>query len=328
MLTKSLGLGGVAFVFCSLAAAALVGVFAVLGNTSLFGGSAPSRSALTDIPPDRLALYRQAARVCPGLDWSVLAGIGKVETDHGRSPLPGVGSGQNSAGAGGPMQFLEPTFQSVVARHQPWPPGGANPPSRYNRHDAIYAAAYNLCDDGAPRDVYRAIYAYNHADWYVREVLDQAHRYALVVPAGSGSCRGVTAPTRAAAVAVAFACSQLGQPYVWGGDGPAVNGGWDCSGLVQAAYRAAGIALPRTAQAQYQTGPPVPEGELEPGDLVFYGTGRDIHHVGLYLGGGEMVNAPDFHIPVRVGSVRYAGDDYFGASRPYALASNAAGTLH
>jgi ABC-type cobalt transport system substrate-binding protein len=64
------------------------------------GGSQPSHGALADIPPDYLALYRAAAGVCPGLDWSILAAIGKIETDHGRSTLPGVSSGENSAGAG------------------------------------------------------------------------------------------------------------------------------------------------------------------------------------------------------------------------------------
>ena len=116
--------------------------------TSVFGASSPSPNALADIPADYLALYRQAAPTCPGLDWSVLAAVGKVETDHGRSPLPGVRDGENAAGAAGPMQFLAPTFAEVVARH-PLPPGGALPPSRYDPHDAVHAAAHYLCDSGA-----------------------------------------------------------------------------------------------------------------------------------------------------------------------------------
>lgn len=105
------------------------------------GTSQPSPAALTDIPADYLALYRTAATVCPGLDWSVLAGIGKVETNHGRLNAPGVHSGENQSRAGGPMQFLQSTFDGVTSRHT-IPPGGASPPSRYNPHDAIYAAAY------------------------------------------------------------------------------------------------------------------------------------------------------------------------------------------
>jgi hypothetical protein len=68
---------------------------AILGS----GGSRPSETALADIPADYLALYRATAGVCPGLDWSILAAIGKVETDHGHSTLPGVHSGENVAGA-------------------------------------------------------------------------------------------------------------------------------------------------------------------------------------------------------------------------------------
>jgi hypothetical protein len=68
----------------------------VLGS----GASQPSPTALTDILPGYLTLYRQAATTCPGLDWSILAAIGKIETNHGRSTLPGAQHGDNSAGAG------------------------------------------------------------------------------------------------------------------------------------------------------------------------------------------------------------------------------------
>src|SRR2546427_12798007 len=70
----------------------------------------PSAAARGDIPADILVLYHAAARTCPGLDWAILAAIGKIETDHGRSALRGVHSGQNSAGAMGPMQFLQSTW--------------------------------------------------------------------------------------------------------------------------------------------------------------------------------------------------------------------------
>ncbi|MGH3606109.1 MAG: hydrolase Nlp/P60, partial [Pseudonocardiaceae bacterium] len=132
-------LGVILLIPVLIAAAVQATVSAVLGGA----GSQPSPTALADILTDYLTLYRQAAPVCPGLDWSILAAIGKVETDHGRATLPGVHSGANFAGAGGPMQFLQPTFDTVIARH-PLPPGGASPPSRYNPPDAIYAAAYYL----------------------------------------------------------------------------------------------------------------------------------------------------------------------------------------
>ncbi|WP_225732218.1 MULTISPECIES: bifunctional lytic transglycosylase/C40 family peptidase [unclassified Nocardia] len=319
MFGKALAAGSATVAVTVVAIAAVVTTVAVFdqptpGAPAAGGGSTPSPDAVSDIPPNMLVLYRQASRVCPGLDWSVLAGIGKIETNHGRSQLPGVTSGENSAGAAGPMQFLAPTFANVVARHQ-LPAGGASPPSRYNPSDAVYAAAYYLCDSGAPADTYRAIFAYNHADWYVREVLDQAHRYRLD---GTGDCTNPQAAGRAAIV-LATACAQLGQPYVWGGNGPEVNGGWDCSGLTRAAYAAAGITLPRTAQAQYYASPPVPEDDLQPGDLVFYGTAENIHHVGIYLGAEKMINAPTFGKPVQISGYRLG--DYFGATRPMNLDS-------
>lgn len=296
-----------------LVAAAVSGVVSVL-----FGGgdsattSPPSEAALADIPGDYLTLYRQAATTCPGLDWSTLAAIGKIETDHGRSNLPGVHSGVNSAGAGGPMQFLQSTFDSVVQRN-PMPPGGATPPSRYNPHDAIYAAAAYLCESGARNgeDLYGAVYAYNHADWYVSQVLNQAAQYKQ-----AGTNSGGDAPASPQAQqAVNYGQGQLGLPYVWGGNGPQ-DGGFDCSGLTTAAYQSAGITLPRKAQAQYDVGPRLsPGAPLAPGDLVFYGTPRNIHHVALYVGAGKILHAPDYGQPVQIGNLRWDGDDYAGARR-------------
>lgn len=277
----------------------------------------PSPEALTDIPGEYLDLYQAAAPLCPGLDWSILAAIGKIESDHGRSTLTGIAEGtQNSAGARGPMQFLQATFDNVVAHH-PLPPGGNSPPSPWNKHDAIHAAAYYLCDEGASKDIREALFAYNHADWYVDKVLRQARKYGQTM-VGTGDCNNIQAPNPTTALAINFACGQLELPYVWGGDGPAAGDtGFDCSGLTTAAYNAAGISLPRTAQTQYNAGPLVPAGErLLPGDLVFYGTPGNVHHVGLYIGAGKMVQAPTFGELVQVSSYRWNGDDYLAASRP------------
>lgn len=83
---------------------------------------------------------------------------------------------------------------------------------------------------------------------------------------------------------------QLGTPYRFGGTGPQ---GFDCSGLAQFAYRSAGIAIPRTAAAQRRAAEPVSPGALQPGDLVFFATGRDgVDHVGIYAGDGRFVHAP------------------------------------
>ncbi|MFI6778201.1 NlpC/P60 family protein [Nocardia sp. NPDC050412] len=331
MLVKALGAGCASVVFCVVVIAAVVTTVIVYqqplptpsSGSSASARSTPSPQAREDIPPELLVLYQNAASDCPGLEWSVLAAIGKIETDHRRSPLPGVQAGQNSAGAGGLMQFLEPTFEAVVARHH-LPTGGASPPSRYNPSDAIHAAAHYLCDSGAPADLRAAIFAYNHADSYVDQVLDQAARYRATTPSGDGDCHTVAAASTAAAQAISFACAQLGVAYVWGGNGPEVNGGWDCSGLTQAAYRAAAVTLPRTTDDQVHTGPRIPENQLAPGDLVFYGTtDNNVHHVGLFLGAGRMVHAPDVGAPVQVSDYRWPGDDFYGATRPSAIASPA-----
>jgi cell wall-associated NlpC family hydrolase len=306
-------IGAIILISVLISAGVSGAISAVFGR----GSSQPSATALVDIPADRLVLYREAAGICPGLDWSILAAIGKIETNHGRSTLPGVSSGENSAGAGGPMQFLSSSFDGVLARHQ-LPPGGASPPSRYNVHDALYAAAFYLCDNGVSRgDLHAAIFAYNHADWYVHQVLDQAKRYAdAAASVDTGDCNAIQVANAVALDAINYACRQRGLPYVWGGSGPQ-DGGFDCSGLTVAAYGASGVTLPRTADAQFRTGPPVRSGQpLLPGDLVFYGTAAHIHHVGLYIGKGLMIDAPDIGQTVKVQPYRYTKDDYVGATRP------------
>lgn len=87
-----------------------------------------------------------------------------------------------------------------------------------------------------------------------------------------------------AGAAIAFATSKLGLPYQWGGTGPL----YDCSGLVQAAYAAAGVALPRDTYGQVNVGTPVARDQLQPGDLVF----PDAGHVSIYVGNGEVIEAP------------------------------------
>ncbi|MEW2283670.1 NlpC/P60 family protein [Streptomyces sp. NPDC047841] len=109
---------------------------------------------------------------------------------------------------------------------------------------------------------------------------------------------GSAAPASHAAAALAYAYSKLGSPYVWGATGP---NAFDCSGLVQAAYRSAGISLPRTTYAQISAGRRVSRSELQPGDLVFFYSG--ISHVGIYVGGGQMIHAPNPSAPVRLAPI-------------------------
>jgi len=116
-------------------------------------------------------------------------------------------------------------------------------------------------------------------------------------------------PPTPATVAVASALGELGKPYLWGGLGPRA---FDCSGATSFAWRAAGVSLPHSAAVQYRSGPRVARDQLQPGDLVFYG--RPINHVGLYIGEGKMVHAPQTGKVVSISPVD--GGDYVGAVRP------------
>ena len=285
----------------------------------------PSSEALAAIPGPMLALYQAAAATCPGLPWTVLAAVGTVESDNGRSTAPGVHSGANEAGAEGPMQFEPATF---AAYSQPVPLGGAQPPSPYDATDAVYAAARLLCADGAAggADIGAALFAYNHSAAYVAQVLSLAASFGQATTPGlvTGGVRDV------GGIAVAWALAQIGTPYVWGGQSPGV--GFDCSGLVRAAWAAAGVGLPRVAQDQYDATPKLSPGTpLAPGDLVFFGQGpASVDHVGLFVGVDRtadgpvdvMVDAPHPGADVRAeafaagvgapfGSLRYVG-----ATRP------------
>jgi cell wall-associated NlpC family hydrolase len=273
-------------------------------STGLAGG--PSLQALDTIPPTYLTLYLNAARTCPGLPWAVLAGIGKVESDHGQSTAPGVHSGANYAGAEGPMQFEPATFAQYAVN--------ADPPAKltpYNPADAIYAAAAMLCANGAAAGtqagIRHAVYAYNHSQAYVTDVLAWAARYT------------VPAPSTAAAAAIAFALRQVGKPYVWGATGPDA---YDCSGLVYAAYAAAGIHIGRTTYQWRQDGPQIPLAQIQPGDLLFSagsdGTPANPGHVVMYLGGGQIIQAPHTGEDVQIDPLDLAG--VVVATRPADLA--------
>jgi cell wall-associated NlpC family hydrolase len=103
--------------------------------------------------------------------------------------------------------------------------------------------------------------------------------------------------------AIAFARAQIGKPYVWGATGP---DSYDCSGLTQAAWKAAGVTLPRVTYDQVNAGTTVPVSQAQPGDLVFFYD--DISHVGLYIGDGMMIHAPKPGAYVREESIFYDGE--------------------
>src|SRR5215218_8543492 len=168
---------GAILALLGLLAVLLVLAIGVLG--AIFGlqpaqsGYGPSAAARAEIPAAYLRLYMDAgARY--GIDPWILAGIGAIETDHGRSNAPGVRSGVNAYGCcAGPMQF------SILGEPSTWDRYGLDGnhnghTSRYEPADAIPAAARYLHASGAPADYHAALFAYNHADWYVAEVLAKA----------------------------------------------------------------------------------------------------------------------------------------------------------
>ena len=215
------------------------------------------------------------------------------------------------------MQFLPATFAEYAADGDHDGTLNINDPA-----DAIFTAAAMLCANGAaagtPGGLAQAVYAYNHSRAYVADVLSWAARYAT--PAETiGAASTSAAESRIAATAIAFAMTQLGKPYLWGAAGPDA---YDCSGLVYAAYAAAGIHIARTTFDWRKDGPRVALARIEPGDLLFSagsdGTPRNPGHVVMYLGGGQVLQAPQTGEAVQIGPLDLSS--VVAATRPAALA--------
>lgn len=286
------------------------------------GGRQPGQSSTAkgDIPATYLKLYKAAGKKY-GVQWNVIAGIGKEETNHGRSTLPGVHSGANNKGAGGPMQFLQATFNeyAVDGNHD-------GKKDRYDPADAVPTTARMLKANGAPGNLWKAIWAYNHASFYVNAVLGYAKHYAsgdFTIQNDApqqADCADVNLPAGSSAAVKAvidFARQQLGKKYVLGATGPDV---WDCSGLVMKAYASVGVTIPRTTYAQWPQGPKIKKGKEQAGDLVFFagsdGSMSNPGHVGLVIGHGKMIEAPNHLARVRINSYNRA--DLVGFTRPLA----------
>jgi len=273
----------------------------VVGGISLFSSddgsgctgtvNQPTASASANsIPSNYLKWYKTVGQQY-GIPWTILAGIGTEESDNGQSTLPGVHSGSNADGFGaaGPMQIgiggkstntwggapIHPASEVVdgVATDE----DGDGVADVYDPADAIAGAAKYLIEHGAKTNVEDAIYAYNHAIWYVAAVEKYASEYAAggyTVAAAVTGCTpqtsalaSVTSPNQTVSAALQYAEEQLGKPYLFGGTGP---DSFDCSGLVMMAYRSAGVYIPRTAEDQWLAGPTVSAADVEPGDLVFF----------------------------------------------------------
>jgi peptidoglycan DL-endopeptidase CwlO len=297
------------------------------------------------IPANYLTIYQQTGQKY-GVPWPILAGIGEVETDHGRSTLPGVHSGSNAFGAAGPMQIgiggaagnvwggapVHPASEQVngVATDG----NGDGIASVYEPADAVAGAAKYLLRNGVQSNVRGAIFAYNHLLSYVQDVLSWASTYAkggftvgpVTVAQQCSTLVSSQIPNHAVSVAIAYAQAQIGKPYQWGGTGPDA---FDCSGLVMMAYRQAGVDIPRTSEEQWAWGPRIQPGHEEPGDLVFFagsdGTMTNPGHVGLVIGKNTFIEAYATGFPIRIS--HFAGPGFnpgnysggvVGFTRPWA----------
>ncbi|MFB6677027.1 NlpC/P60 family protein [Streptomyces sp. NPDC056390] len=243
------------------------------------------------------------------LNGSGAGGNTSVFTDTDGGKWDGTATGERAVG---PFQFMPATWESTGQdgnRDRVRDPHNAN--------DAALGAAAYLCgcgrNLGKAGQLRAAIFHYNHSNEYVANVMKWIDQYtAAARSGGSASLMGVKGKARTVLQA---ALAQRGVPYSWGGgtaSGPSTGtccspsgksgasiAGFDCSGLTTYAFAQVGISLARTAAAQAGRGRRIPasagQGALQPGDLVFFGyaAGRDstIYHVGIYVGGGRMVNA-------------------------------------
>lgn len=224
--------------------------------------------AAAEIPPDHLVVMQRVS-LQTGIPWQVLAAISKIESDFGAN------MGPSSAGAVGYCQFMPGTWAAYGTDGDG--DGIADP---YNYRDCIPAMGRYLMANGAPSDMRRALFAYNHSWSYVETVLAIAAGYGYLDPS--------SIPARA----VGLARSRIGAPYVWGAEGPEA---FDCSGLVLWVYGQLGLQVPRTAQQQFDWSTLIDPSQLQPGDLTFYENTYPspdrITHVGIYAGGGMVVMA-------------------------------------
>jgi cell wall-associated NlpC family hydrolase len=270
----------------------LVAAFGQLPSAVQTTAAAPS---VAEIAANQLAVMRQVSNQT-GIPWQILAAISKVESGFGAN------MGPSSAGAVGYCQFLPGTWAAYGVDGDG--DGIADP---YNYRDCIPAMGRYLMANGAPADMRRAIFAYNHSSSYVELVLAVAAGYAYVDPS--------SIPGRA----VSLARSQIGAPYVWGAEGPDA---FDCSGLVLWIYGQLGLQVPRTAQQQFDWATPIDQSQLQQGDLVFfentYPSSDRITHVGIYSGDGMVVMATTTGDYVRevLLSDSYWSAHFAGAGRP------------
>ncbi|MFD7590618.1 NlpC/P60 family protein [Kitasatospora sp. NPDC059811] len=295
-----------------------VGTFAASGTPQ----QSANRAALSPgtVPAAFQAPIQQWGALCPEISPPMLAA--QLYQESGFDP-----KAQSGVGAQGMAQFMPDTWAAYGTdangdgKKDVWDPLDAIASAATfdcalakdvakvpGDRQANLLAAYNAGPYAVTK--YNGVPPYKETQGYVRNI--QAMARSFTVPTAPVEVSGQSA------AAIYFAQSKLGTPYLWGGEGlPSQNGRFDCSGLTQAAYASVGITLPRVANDQWYAGPHPSRYQLRPGDLVFWATDlndpRSIHHVGIYVGGGYMINAPHTGAVIRYDKIDTR--EYIGATR-------------
>ncbi|MFD6417426.1 NlpC/P60 family protein [Streptomyces sp. NPDC060194] len=308
----------------------VVGTYMVAGNlmNGVGGGGRAVGLVKGSVPAAYQALVQKWGNLCPAINPALLAA--QLYQESGWNPRA-----QSPAAAQGIAQFIPGTWAAhgvdgdQDGDRDVWDPADAIPSAAtYDCSLAKYVedvpgnpthnmlASYNA---GAYAVIkYGGVPPYKETQNYVQRITELSKSFAKPV--------GRVDPSKQAAGAIYYAQKKLGTPYLWGGDGTAADGGrFDCSGLTKAAYASVGITLPRVANDQYNAGEHPSRDELLPGDLVFFSddltNSRAIRHVGLYVGGGYMIDAPRTGAVIRFD--RIDTPDYFGATRVTAAGAEA-----
>ncbi|WP_063798230.1 bifunctional lytic transglycosylase/C40 family peptidase [Streptomyces sp. 150FB] len=296
-------------------------------------GANPIGTALSlAVPGEYASLIEASGHTCPEVSPNLLAAL--LTQESGFNP-----KASSPVGAQGVAQFMPSTWKlhgidgNGDGKRDVWDP-----------EDAIPSAAGYLCDiandvKSVPGDKQKnMLAAYNAGSGAVQKYggvppYKETQNYVRTITALANQPSGGKDLTPAqASTAINAAAAMIGTPYSWGGGntaGPSTGiccspaghtgtdiAGFDCSGLTLYAYARAGITLPRTAAQQYAASEPVKPGEQQPGDLIFYGSSAaSIHHVGIYIGGGWMINAPRPGTQVRIDPMD-SMTDLYAIARP------------
>ncbi|CAM5445661.1 transglycosylase [Streptomyces tanashiensis] len=314
--------GGALGVCLGFVALLVVGTYSAAAGIA--GGSAGKNGTVAlakgAVPALYQGLVQRWGNLCPAINPALLAA--QLYQESGWNPravspadargiaqfIPGTWAGHGIDGDGdGDRDIWDPqdaipsaaSYDCELAGYVKDVPG--DPAS--NMLAAYNAGAYRVIKHGGVPPI-------SETQNYVRIIRSLEKSFARPV--------GRVAPSQQAAAAIGYAQEKLGTPYLWGGTGTAAqNGRFDCSGLTQAAYDSVGVTLPRVANDQYNAGPHPGRDELLPGDLVFFSddltNSRAIRHVGIYVGGGYMIDAPRTGAVIRFD--RIDTPDYFGATR-------------